>query len=45
MIAAVAWRRIVDFATERGWELTAAWPRRELPRVRGLRGARHDPGG
>ena len=34
--AAEAWRRIVDFATERGWELTAAWPRQELQRVLGL---------
>jgi tetratricopeptide (TPR) repeat protein len=41
--AAGAWRHIVDFATERGWELTAAWPRRELQRVLGLLGRRKDP--
>jgi tetratricopeptide (TPR) repeat protein len=42
--AAGAWRRIVDFATERGWELTAAWPRQELQRVLGLLEKRKDPG-
>jgi tetratricopeptide (TPR) repeat protein len=36
--AAEAWRHIVDYATERGWELTAAWPRQELQRVLGLLG-------
>ncbi len=41
--AAEAWRHIVDFATERGWELTAAWPRRELQRVLGLLERRKDP--
>jgi len=35
----------VDFATERGWELTAAWPRQELQRVLGLLGEREDRGG
>jgi hypothetical protein len=45
VIAAVAWRHIVDFATQRGWELTAASPRREFQRVLGLLEARHDPGG
>lgn len=34
--AADAWRRIIDHATERGWELTAAWPRQELQRVLAL---------
>ena len=34
--AAEAWRHIVDSATERGWELTASWPRQELQRVLGL---------
>ncbi len=43
--AAEAWRHIVDFATERGWELTAAWPRQELQRVLGLLAERKDPGG
>lgn len=42
--AAGAWRDIVDFATERGWELTAAWPRQELQRVLGLLERRNDPG-
>jgi hypothetical protein len=43
--AAAAWRRIVDFASERGWQLTAAWPRQELQRVLGLLGEREDRGG
>jgi tetratricopeptide (TPR) repeat protein len=43
--AAEAWRQIVDFATERGWELTAAWPRQELQRVLGLLAERKDPDG
>ena len=42
---AEAWRQIVDFATERGWELTAAWPRQELQRVLGLLGERDDRDG
>jgi tetratricopeptide (TPR) repeat protein len=42
--AAEAWRQIVDFATERGWELTAAWPRQELQRVIGLLDEREDTG-
>jgi tetratricopeptide (TPR) repeat protein len=42
--AAEAWRHIVDSAVERGWELTAAWPRRELQRVLGLLEPRIDPG-
>jgi tetratricopeptide (TPR) repeat protein len=41
--AAEAWRRIVDHATERGWELTAAWPRQELQRVLGLLETGNDP--
>jgi len=41
--AAEAWRHIVDYATERGWELTAAWPRQELQRVLGLLESREDP--
>lgn len=43
--AAEAWRHIIDFATERGWELTAAWPRQELQRVLGMLAERTDPGG
>ena len=43
--AAEAWRQIVDFATERGWELTAAWPRQELQRVLGLLGKGAEPSG
>ena len=43
--AAEAWHHIVDSATERGWELTAAWPRRELQRVVGLLERNKDPGG
>jgi Flp pilus assembly protein TadD len=41
--AADAWREIVDFATERGWELTAAWPRQELERVLGVLEGRQEP--
>ena len=40
--AAEAWRRIVNFAAERGWELTAAWPRQELQRVLALLEGRED---
>lgn len=43
--AAGAWRQIVDFANERGWELTAGWPRQELQRILGLLAERTDPGG
>jgi tetratricopeptide (TPR) repeat protein len=34
--AAEAWRSIVEHSDARGWELTAAWPRQELQRLRGL---------
>jgi len=34
--AAQAWQHIVDHCDAHGWELTAAWPRQELGRVRGL---------
>jgi hypothetical protein len=34
--AAQAWRQIVDYASEQGWELAAIWPRQELQRVLGL---------
>ena len=43
--AAEAWRHIIGFATERGWELTAAWPRQELQRVLGLLGKGAEPSG
>jgi tetratricopeptide (TPR) repeat protein len=43
--AAEAWRHIADSATERGWELTAAWPRLELQRLLGLLEGREDPDG
>ena len=43
--AAEAWRKIVDFATERGSDLTAAWRRRELQRLAGLLAERKDTGG
>ena len=42
--AAEAWRRIVDFATGRGWKLTAAWPRQELQRLLGLLETRGESG-
>lgn len=41
--AAGAWRQIVDFATDRGWELTAVWPSQEFQRVLGLLGRRNSP--
>src|SRR5258708_38479675 len=41
---AEAWRHIVDYATERGWELTAIWPRQELQRVLGLPAGKPEPG-
>jgi tetratricopeptide (TPR) repeat protein len=41
--AAEAWRHIVDSAVERGWELTAAWPKQELQRVLGLLERGKDP--
>src|SRR5262245_10933895 len=34
--AADAWRYIIQNATERGWELTAVWPRQELERLQRL---------
>ena len=42
--AVEAWRRILDYATEHGWELTAAWPRQEIQRLHGLLERREDPG-
>jgi len=43
--AAEAWRQIVDFATGRALELTAAWPRQELQRLAGLLAECKDTGG
>jgi len=43
--AAEAWRHILAFAEERGWELTAVWPRQEIRRLLGLLGKRKDPAG
>jgi|SRR5215472_5336087 len=40
--AAEAWRHIIDSAIERGWELTAVWPRQELQRLLGLLETRND---
>ena len=42
--AAGAWRHILDYATEQGWELTAAWPRQELQRLLRLLDGRDDAG-
>jgi len=42
--AAQAWRQIIDYSTEQGWELTAAWPREELQRISRLLETRDDPG-
>ncbi len=42
--AAESWRYIVEYCDVRGWELTAAWPRQELQRLRGLLGGHQDPG-
>ena len=43
--AAQAWRHIIDYATEQGWELTAAWPKQELQRISRLLETRKDPTG
>jgi tetratricopeptide (TPR) repeat protein len=43
--AVEAWQRILDDATEHGWELTAAWPRQEIGRLLGLLERREDPSG
>jgi hypothetical protein len=34
-----------DYAAERGWELTAIWPRQELQRLLGLIAERQDASG
>jgi tetratricopeptide (TPR) repeat protein len=39
--AAESWRHILEYSEARGWELTAAWPRRELQR---LAQRQHPPG-
>ena len=43
--AAQAWRHIIDYATEQGWELTAVWPRQELRRVLSLLETAKPPAG
>jgi tetratricopeptide (TPR) repeat protein len=43
--AVEAWRQILDYATDHGWELTAIWPRQEIQRLLGLLGRRQDPSG
>jgi tetratricopeptide (TPR) repeat protein len=43
--AVEAWRHILDYATEQGWELTAVWPRQEIQRLLGLLGRGEDPSG
>ena len=43
--AAESWRHILEYAEAHGWELTAAWPRRELLRLRDELANRHDPPG
>jgi predicted TPR repeat methyltransferase len=41
--AAQAWRHIVAHAQAHGWDLTAAWPQRELQRIEGLIAQHRDP--
>ena len=43
--AVEAWRHILAYADEQGWELTAAWPRQEIQRLLGLLERRKDPAG
>jgi tetratricopeptide (TPR) repeat protein len=43
--AVQAWRRILDYATEQGWDLTAVWPRQEIQRLLGLLEQRAEPSG
>ena len=42
--AAESWRHIIERAEAHGWELTAAWPRQELQRLRERLAERQDPG-
>jgi tetratricopeptide (TPR) repeat protein len=43
--AAESWRHIVEYCDAHGWELTAAWPRQELERLREqLRQQQEPPG-
>lgn len=42
--AAGAWRQILEHAGAHGWELTAAWPRQELERLRTLLEDSQQPG-
>jgi hypothetical protein len=43
--AAAAWRAILDWCEERGYELDAEWPRRELARLEAGRRRRTEPAG
>ncbi len=38
------WRRILEHADAHGWELTTAWPRQQLHRLRQLLEDREEPG-
>ena len=38
-----AWRRILEHADARGWELTAIWPRQEIQRLQERLGGRQHP--
>ena len=42
--AAEDWRHILDYCEAHGWELTAAWPRQQLGRIRGLLAGDRQPG-
>jgi tetratricopeptide (TPR) repeat protein len=42
--AAQMWHRILEHADAHGWELTAAWPRQQLQRLRQLPDDREEPG-
>jgi tetratricopeptide (TPR) repeat protein len=41
--AADAWRQILAHSEAQGWDLDAAWPRREIQRLEGLIAARRPP--
>jgi tetratricopeptide (TPR) repeat protein len=41
--AAEAWRYIVDYSTDCGWEMTAAWPRQMLQHILGQLERREGP--
>ena len=42
--AVESWQYIIDYCDARGWELTAAWPRKELQRLRELLARSPEPG-